>query len=339
MEWLIGPKTGHKYEPETKKILSSRVNELMAKGRENMPPRVRFQTYTLRYNRMKWITLDALEQHWEKAEIDAQLVDEGTFQIKTKNITAFTIDLPSGPAPLDKTHPPRVVIDGQDLVGPAVREKWAASFRKADGKWKPADKTTTSAASAKPEPLHKRHGLQGPIDDAFMDSFIFVRPTGKALNEKVGLWAQNEFDLAIRQWRTVFRGDVRVKDDTALTPDDIAHSNLILWGDPGSNQFLTRILSKLPIQWTKEKLSVGGQTGSAADHAPILIYPNPLSPERYIVLNSSFTFRMGSRTSNSLQTPKLPDWALIDLRTPPSEQWPGQVVDAGFFDEHWQLRR
>ena len=34
----------------------------------------------------------------------------------------------------------------------------------------------------------KRHGLQGPIDDAFMDSFLMVRPTGKPLNEKVGAW-------------------------------------------------------------------------------------------------------------------------------------------------------
>ena len=26
----------------------------------------------------------------------------------------------------------------------------------------------------------KKPGLQGPIDDAFMDSFIMVRPTGQA---------------------------------------------------------------------------------------------------------------------------------------------------------------
>mgnify|MGYP003424527640 CR=1 FL=1 len=75
---------------------------------------------------------------------------------------------------------------------------------------------------------------------------------------------------------------------------------------------------------------------SAADHAPIFIYPNPANPQRYVVLNSGFTFRMGAKTSNSLQTPKLPDWALIDLRTPPTDKWPGQVVDAGFFDERWQ---
>ena len=62
---------------------------------------------------------------------------------------------------------------------------------------------------------------------------------------------------------------------------------------------------------------MGTASSGAADHAPIFIYPNPANPSRYIVVNSGFTFRMGARTSNSLQTPKLPDWAVIDLNTPP----------------------
>jgi hypothetical protein len=34
----------------------------------------------------------------------------------------------------------------------------------------------------------------------------------------------------------------------------------------------------------------------------------------------------------------LPDWAIIDLRTPPDYVWPGKVVTAGFFDEQWRLK-
>jgi hypothetical protein len=184
--------------------------------------------------------------------------------------------------------------------------------------------------------LAKVSRLQGPIDDAFMDSFIFIRPTGKALNEKVGAWAQSELDLAIAGWRRVFRGDARVKNDTEVTAADLENNNIVLWGDPGSNAVLAKFLPKLPIQWTKDKLTMGAQSASAADHAPILIFPNPANPNRYVVLNSGFTFRMGARVSNSLQTPKLPDWALIDLNTPPDELWPGKVAAAGFFDEQWQ---
>lgn len=191
----------------------------------------------------------------------------------------------------------------------------------------------------------KRHGLQGPIDDAFVDSFIFVRPTGKPLNDKVGAWAKSELERAIVEWRKVFRGDARVKDDTAITADDVANSNLVLWGDTSSNRVLKQIQDEglrakrvppFPLAWNATTLRIGSLQVPAADHAPIIIFPNPLNSKRYIVINSSFTFREGSTTSNSLQTPKLPDWAVIDLRTPPSAKWPGLVVDAGFFDEHWQ---
>jgi hypothetical protein len=82
-------------------------------------------------------------------------------------------------------------------------------------------------------------------------------------------------------------------------------------------------------------LNYANMKKSAADFVPILVYPNPLNRERYIVLNSGFTFRKGSSQSNSLQTPRLPDWAIIDLRVPPSDQWPGAVRDAGFFNESW----
>lgn len=339
LERLVGPNTAHKYEPETKKELQRRLEAYAAKGREPMPPRVRFVTYTLQYPTMEWITVTGLEKHWERAEVDAELVDEGTFRVKTQNVTAFSIKLPVAPAPLDKTHPPRVVIDGQELTGPPVKDYWSASFFKRESKWfldQITEPTPSSGRLGKGWKPSKSPGLTGPIDAAFMDSFIFVRPTGKALHDSVGAWAKSELDRAIFEWRRVFRGDARVKDDTALTADDIADSNLVLWGDPGSNAVLARILTKLPLQWTRDKLTLGNLSVDAAHHAPILILPNPLNPQRYVVLNSGFTFREGSTTSNSLQTPKLPDWACIDLRTPPSLKWPGLVVDAGFFDEAWQ---
>ena len=36
-----------------------------------MPGRIRFTTRTLRYNQMLWVTVDGLEQHWERARVDA----------------------------------------------------------------------------------------------------------------------------------------------------------------------------------------------------------------------------------------------------------------------------
>src|SRR5689334_23625386 len=70
LERLIGPKTGHKYEPETRKQLDARLAEICAKGRNPVPDQIRFTTWTLRYNRMFWLTVDGLAQHWERARVD-----------------------------------------------------------------------------------------------------------------------------------------------------------------------------------------------------------------------------------------------------------------------------
>src|SRR5262249_44303250 len=134
--------------------------------------------------------------------------------------------------------------------------------------------------------LAKRPGLQGPIDDAFMDSFLVVRPTGKPQHEKTGAWVDAEMKRAIDHWRKQFRGEARVKDDADVTDADIAAHNLVLWGDPESNKLLAKIADRLPIKWTDRGVVAGQEAFAADSHMPILIYPNPLNPKRYVVLNS-----------------------------------------------------
>lgn len=70
-----------------------------------------------------------------------------------------------------------------------------------------------------------------------------------------------------------------------------------------------------------------------------MIYPNPLNPEKYVVLNSGFTFREFDYLNNARQIPKLPDYAIVDTTTPPDERYPGRIAAAGFFDEQWGLSR
>ena len=170
-----------------------------------------------------------------------------------------------------------------------------------------------------------------------MDSFIIVRPTGKPAHEAIGKWVQSEMDRAIHQWRKEFHGEARVKDDTAITDEDIASANLILWGDPNSNALIKRIAEKLPIHWDADNVTVDQNKYSAADHVPVMIYPNPLNPKRYVVLNSGFTFREADYINCARLVPRLPDWAVIDMRTPPDSNSPGKIETADFFGEQWQL--
>ena len=84
---------------------------------------------------------------------------------------------------------------------------------------------------------------------------------------------------------------------------------------------------------------MAGANRYAADtHAPILIYPNPLNPKKYVVINSGFTFREFDYLNNARQTPKLPDYAVVDTTTPPGPRYPGKIVLAGFFNEDWGMK-
>jgi hypothetical protein len=136
------------------------------------------------------------------------------------------------------------------------------------------------------------------------------------------------------------RGDARVKLDTEITKEDMEDANVVFWGDPRSNDALIQVFDELPVSWNLKDNTVvaGEQKFDAAHHVPILIYPNPLNPKRYLVLNSSFTYREYDYLNNARQTPKLPDWAIVDVRTPPNSRWPGKIVAADFFDEEWKLK-
>jgi poly(3-hydroxybutyrate) depolymerase len=189
----------------------------------------------------------------------------------------------------------------------------------------------------------KRPGLQGPIDDAFAAPFLCVRGTGKPWNAAVGAWAAASLDRFAGEWRRYFRGDLPLKDDTAVTPADLRRCHLVLFGDPGSNRWIARALPGLPLHWTHDELRLGPATYPAADHAPALIAPNPLTggAGRYLVLNSGHTFHEPElATLNYLLFPRLGDWAVMKVggtgptgpAGPPAEA----PVQAGFFNEEWR---
>jgi dienelactone hydrolase len=333
MTHIIGPQTAHRYHPAAKEEINRRVESILAKGREPMPLKVRFTTWTLRYNQMEWITIDALEHHWQRARVDAEIDKQaGLIRVSTTNVDALTFSMAPGFCPLDNAGHPQVILNGQQLEGPPVMSdrSWSARFRKIGGKW-------TAPDSEYDHWMHKHHGLQGAIDDAFMDSFLMVRPTGKPMNEKVGAWAKGEMDHAIDHWRRQFRGDARVEDDTGISDSEIATNNLVLWGDPQSNKLLARIAPQLPIRWDGQGIHLPGANYPVDRYIPVLIYPNPLNTARYIVINSGFTFREFDYLNNARQSPKLPDWAIVDMNVPVSPRKPGGIADAGFFDEQWKL--
>ena len=329
---VIGPGTKHAYHPDAKLTVEQALASIAQSGaRDRFPLSLHFTTQTLKYNQSGWVVIEGIGSHWETATVDGEY-NQTEMTVKTENVTDMRLEFPAGWCAFALDAAPNLVVDDEELTAPKpfTDKSWSCSLYRDNERWHVG---TRPAAG-----LRKQHNLQGPIDDAFMDSFILVRPTGNARHPDVEKWVQAEMARAIEQWRSHFRGEARVKDDKDITDKDIAGANLVLWGDPQSNQLLGKIADKLPIGWSERELSAGKKFFPADHHALIMIYPNPLNPKRYVVLNSGFTFREYDYLNNARQVPKLPDWAVIDLTTPPTARYPGKVTAADFFDEAWKLK-
>jgi dienelactone hydrolase len=344
---VIGPGTRHAYHPEAKEEVERRLAAIGNKIDNSLHSVLK--TTTLRFNRRGGIIVDELQEHWAAGRIESDIHISGgaIVYVRVQNISGFTLDFMPGETFGYGRSFELAVHDAQHGSGDwddlSQSVKVGEAEMQSDGAFRVSAHKSGNSWKLGPRPddgkLKKKHGLQGPIDDAFLDSFIFVRPTGKSQHEMAGKWSASELDRAIEHWRRHFRGNARVKDDSKITDPDIAAHNLVLWGDPASNSVLAKVADKLPIKWGKEQIVVDDGRKYAADkHALIAIYPNPLNPSKYLVLNSSFTFREYAYLNNARQVPMLPDWAVVDLTTPPNSVWPGKISAADFFDEKWQLK-
>src|SRR5262249_37587764 len=116
---VIGPKTPHRYHPEAKAEINRRIDAIVRRGRTDVPDAVRFRTWTLRYNRCRWVIVDGLEEHWKEATVEAEQGLD-SIEVKTKHVTALTLSMPPGGYPLEYTDKPKVVLDGEELVAAPV---------------------------------------------------------------------------------------------------------------------------------------------------------------------------------------------------------------------------
>ena len=334
---LIGPGMGHQYHPETLKELAAKIAAEVTKGQDPYPRSLSLQTRTLRYGRAHWLSIEGLHEHWKDSRVDAEVVDHTGVRLKTKNVSRLTIAPPWRPGSGFEERR-TLEIDGQKIELTAFNRpmglQWGTWRKGAEPSWR-----AIPPAFGTLERLAKTPGLQGPIDDVFLEPFLVVAPSGKSKHEQIDAWVAAELAHFQDRWRRLFRGDVRIKKDYEVTDRDLRDYHLILWGDRSSNRLIEKVVDSLPIGWSESAITVGDLSFPAAGHVLAAIYLNPEQPRKYVVLNSGMTFREAHDKTNSQQTPKLPDWAVIDLSQPPNDRTPGKIAAAGFFDEQWQLKK
>ncbi len=329
MTHLVAPELKHNFPKEWFKKADALYAKYATTGRSEYPPQVRFVTYTLKYPACYWVEVLGLEKHYARAEVKAERVERG-FRVQTENVRALHLFLPEG-----ETRPQEVVIDGQTLSArPSANVLGTCHvyFEKKAGHWQPVWlQRLVTERSQRPQKVHK---LQGPIDDAFSDSFLCVRGTGKPWHDGPHAAANERLAQFRTDWARYFRGTLPIKDDVEVTDEDVANHHLVLFGDPASNSLLAQALDGLPLTWTRDELVCAGKKYATAEHLPLLIYPNPLNASRYVVLNSGHTIPSADYTkTNAMLYPRLGDYAVLRLGAMP------EVADAGLFDEYWRVGR
>jgi len=337
-------------------FFTKRWDWMMAQKRNPAPERVRFRTAHLRHEGAYWVRIERFIEPLKFAEIDARHLGGGRFEITTSNVAAFTLDLVRSPAfrrssgqepPEGGT--PNVKIDGQEL---GVRAG-AATFVRDGGKW---------SVGPLPRGLAKRKGLEGPVADAFLGSFLLVRGTTSADAWEREVIAR-EAEAKARDWERMFHCRPRVKDDTTVTDADIQRHHLILYGGPAANSVAARVCgtaglpsrvlpgqdtvgqadrATIPIAIERDAIRVGKKTFKGDDVGVKLCYPNPLNPARYVVvfagLSPAALDQINNRFGNWFGWGPYDnydwfDYGVFDTRTVSPETF----LCVGFFDQAWKL--
>jgi len=319
------------------------------------PQRVRYRTASLRHDGAYWVRIERFAEPLKLAEVDARHLvaqtpaagDPGRFEIATSNVAAFALDLVRSPAfrrssdqgpPKGGTtnEPPKggttnaaVKIDGQELRAEGASPTFVRSSR---GRWR---------AEPLPKGLAKKKGLEGPVADAFLDSFVLVRGTTSP-DEWEREVIRREAEARARDWERLYNCRPRVRDDTAITDDDIKSHHLILYGGPAANAITARVAPKLPITIDRDRIRVGGKSFQGADVGVKLCYPNPLNPERYVVVFAALSpdalGQINNRFGNWFGWGPYDnydwfDYGVFDSRTLSPESF----LCVGFFDQAWEL--
>ena len=321
---VLGAKVEHKVDPVSAKILKAFHDDRIAEGARLNPKKINFVTYTLKYNRAAWLSVEQLDEHYKRTSVEAEIDGNTVVVGKTENVKVMGVERHAAESIRlgDQEFPLEGAVQG---LLPSVY------FSLVDDEWKMLDYESSRLFQENSQ-REKRRNVQGPIDDAFTGPFLCVKGTGKPWNAHVQKWADARLDQFARDWKKWMRGELRIKKDTEVTEQDMESNHLILFGDPGSNQWIARLLNDLPLRWSEEQIELGGQF-RAGTHVPLLIAPNPLNPHRYVVLNSGHTFGSKEFTgTNALLYPHLGDYAVIQV-----EGEEGQTKVSGYFNESWKL--
>ncbi len=333
--------------------LKEMIEFLKNKKRDPYPEKVAFKTNNIaQSNKAYWIRIDEIEdiyrEAWVKAEVLPENEDEAiqtngyycaNYLIECNNVSRFTIILKKF-----RKSPDFVLfeVNGERIGIIKYQNQEKISLYKKRDRFKIGDFV--------PKSLYKEPDLYGPVKQAYFKPFILVYGTiGDSIDTENNL---HQARLQAYNWWIRANGYTEIVPDTEITEVHIRNYNLILFGNIKTNLLIKRVNKKLPINFTTDykmirnigvseiRIAVKNEVLRQKDLCMIQIYPNPLNPEKFVVLYSATTKEATKYLGlfNPLYSGSgLPDFIVWDKSA--SKYGRAGVVVTGFFGKEWQLDR
>ena len=124
---VVGPQMGHKIDPGSMVAIEDFLAGVAGKGRPAVPRAIDFTTYTLRYPRHTWLTIEGLGKHWNEARVRATIASPTAIEIETTNVTRLRLDIQTNSKAIAADGSVDVRIDGHAADGDSMTGSTSAS--------------------------------------------------------------------------------------------------------------------------------------------------------------------------------------------------------------------
>lgn len=264
--------------------------------RDLSPYRVYYTIDSLANPSAYWVQIDGRKDENFIASIDAIAWGQSIL-VKTDNVDTYTLNLEL--APIDCNRPVEIIENGQslDFVTGQIFTKKSKKYINAT--------------------YVKNERIRGPVCDVFTNPYLIVYGTGgkdkefceaienvgKLLERKKQYFGEPESAKLTKYLGTV--SHCLFFADTNMPEKLIDSHNLILVGTPESNLWLSKISKELPVQISAGGLIAHGEHYIGRDLGFILIYPNPMNPEKYVLVLSGTSSRAMANIPKAYRQMKL----------------------------------
>lgn len=303
---------------------------IMKQLRDPAPKVVRYKTARLRHRGAYWVSIERFREWLKFAEVRAEAKSRGRLFVETQNVANFTLHIDRSPA--SGSRKLRVVVDEQEAYDGPKPASGKLQLARAERGWQ---------VGAPPSGLVKKAGLEGPIEDVFLSSFLIVYGT-IAESAKERQVAKAEAEAFVRDWQRLYTVPCRIKADHEVTEDDIRAHSLVLYGAAHANSITALLSDLLPIAVDNARVTIGAKTFEGPNLGVKYCYPNPLNPARYVALFAGTTwqglFQINNRFGNWFDWGPYDNRSWFDYGIFDDKTWsPETFLCVGFFDQDWQV--